>query len=74
MTFYHAVDNKSICITECGVPSVSLTSDESYILFGNDAIPGEWPWQGLWLMDGHFGCGASLIDPYFAITAAHCVE
>ncbi|CAC5395313.1 CORIN [Mytilus coruscus] len=59
---------------ECGVPSVSSTSVESYILFGNDAIPGEWPWQSLFFMDGSSGCGATLINPYYAITAAHCVE
>ncbi|XP_052085911.1 MAM and LDL-receptor class A domain-containing protein 2-like [Mytilus californianus] len=59
---------------ECGVPSVSSTSVGSYILFGNDAIPGEWPWQALFFMDGSSGCGATLISPYYAITAAHCVE
>ncbi|CAG2249820.1 PRSS7 [Mytilus edulis] len=59
---------------ECGVPSVSSTSVGSYILFGNDATPGEWPWQALFFMDGSSGCGATLIDPYYAITAAHCVE
>ncbi|CAG2234174.1 unnamed protein product [Mytilus edulis] len=59
---------------ECGVPSVSSTSVGSYVLYGNDAVQGEWPWQILFFMDGSSGCGATLIDPYFAITAAHCVE
>jgi hypothetical protein len=27
------------------------TSAESYILFGNDAINGEWPWQALFFKD-----------------------
>lgn len=60
--------------TECGVPSVSSTPAGSYVLYGNDAVPGEWPWQALFFMDGSSGCGATLIDPYYAITAAHCVE
>ncbi|XP_071143372.1 enteropeptidase-like [Mytilus edulis] len=58
---------------ECGVPSVSSTPAGSYVLYGNDAVPGEWPWQALFFMDGSSGCGATLIDPYYAITAAHCV-
>ncbi|CAC5403880.1 TMPRSS15 [Mytilus coruscus] len=59
---------------ECGVPSVSSTPAGSYVLYGNDAVPGEWPWQALFFMDGSSGCGATLIDPYYAITAAHCVD
>lgn len=60
-------------LSECGVPSVSSTSVGSYILGGNDAILGKWPWQALLFMNGNSGCGATLIDPFYAITAAHCV-
>jgi hypothetical protein len=36
-------------LSECGVSTVlpRSTSAGSYILFGNDAINGEWPWQAL---------------------------
>ena len=46
----------------------------SYILFGNDAINGEWPWQALIFRGSSSICGAVLIDPLWALTAAHCVE
>jgi secreted trypsin-like serine protease len=72
ITLYHVLSLVISLYIECGVPSVSPTSN-SYVLFGNDAVDGEWPWQALLFMDGSSGCGATLIDPYYAITASHCV-
>ncbi|MEM7018036.1 MAG: serine protease [Pseudomonadota bacterium] len=44
------------------------------IINGSEAMPGEWPWMAsLQDNDGHF-CGGALIDPYWIITAAHCVD
>ena len=61
---------------ECGVSTVlpRSTSAGSYILFGNDAINGEWPWQALFFRGSSSICGAVLIDPLWALTAAHCVD
>ncbi len=40
-----------------------------------NATKGAWPWQiGMYSKDsGRFFCGASLISPLWAVTAAHCV-
>ncbi|CAH3168809.1 unnamed protein product, partial [Porites evermanni] len=46
---------------------------EARIIGGSTASPHSWPWQlSLRIMNGH-SCGASLISPRWAITAAHCV-
>jgi secreted trypsin-like serine protease len=64
----------NIYLKECGVASISPTLAESYILFGNDAVNGEWPWQALLFIGSSSICGATLIDAHWAVTAAHCVE
>ncbi|KAL9965246.1 hypothetical protein ACROYT_G029017 [Oculina patagonica] len=44
------------------------------IVGGSTATPNSWPWQlSLRVRNGHT-CGASLINPKWAITAAHCVR
>ncbi|XP_022088751.1 uncharacterized protein LOC110978241 [Acanthaster planci] len=54
------------------------TSRLSRILGGTDAMPGRWPWLGS--IQYQFGdelahrCAASLLNPEWAITAAHCVD
>ncbi|MFK7803142.1 MAG: trypsin-like serine protease [Anaerolineae bacterium] len=42
------------------------------IVGGNNADPGEYPWQAL-VFPGGFLCGGSLIDEEWVMTAAHCV-
>lgn len=44
------------------------------IVGGTTAIPHSWPWQLSLRRTGHHQCGASLISPLWALTAAHCVN
>ncbi len=43
------------------------------IVGGEEATPGEFPWQAF-LRIGSYICGGSLIAPQWVMTAAHCVE
>ena len=54
----------------CGVrPS------KSRIVGGTVAKVNSWPWQAMLLNRyGDQFCGGSLVDPYWVVTAAHCVD
>ncbi|XP_078354327.1 uncharacterized protein LOC144638916 [Oculina patagonica] len=62
----------------CGVKRVHV-SWSPQIIGGINAKPGEWPWQ---VQLGYFDnseytphiCGASILDHYWIVTAAHCVK
>ena len=62
----------------CGVKRVYV-SWSPLIVAGMNAKPGEWPWQvQLGYTDiseskPHL-CGASILDHYWIVTAAHCVK
>ncbi|XP_052224327.1 uncharacterized protein LOC127839977 [Dreissena polymorpha] len=56
---------------ECGKRQVTT---QSFIVGGEDAAPGAWPWQVALHFFGSYFCGGSLITPEFVLTAAHCVE
>ena len=57
----------------CGQKGHGL-SDFPKIVGGQDAQPGEWPWQVALLREAFPFCGGSLVSNQYIITAAHCVK
>ena len=58
---------------KCGAKGPGL-SDNPKVVGGQQAQPGEWPWQVM-LTRGSFPfCGGSLVHNQYVITAAHCVK
>ncbi|XP_061566601.1 mast cell tryptase-like [Cololabis saira] len=55
---------------ECGMRGSSISSR---IVGGEDASPGDWPWQIALYTYGTFQCGGSLITDQWVLTAAHCI-
>jgi uncharacterized repeat protein (TIGR01451 family) len=60
--------------------SVLAAPDQPDIIGGEKALPGAWPWQAALihsdatnLYDGQY-CGAVLVDEFWVLTAAHCVD
>lgn len=45
----------------------------SRVFGGDDAEIGSWPWIGSLQQYGDHGCGCTLINSQWAVTAAHCV-
>ncbi len=65
--FFHFTVNDQ----NCGKRSIS----QARVVGGVDAVKGAWPWQiGMFSKSGRFFCGGSLINPFWVVTAAHCVE
>ena len=56
---------------KCGLPT---TLPSPFIVSGEDATLGEWPWQAVLVYKGRRVCGGSLIDEDHILTAAHCVQ
>jgi secreted trypsin-like serine protease len=49
--------------------------DEPYIINGDSAAAGEWPWQVQMSVPGYdHWCGGSLLNDSWVLTAAHCVQ
>ena len=62
-----------------GATSIDDVTNDAYIVGGSDATPGFLPWTlRIEITDDgetfELLCGAALIDPRFALTAARCVE
>ena len=67
-----------ITVVYYGLPvSCDYASIEEYIINGEDASKGDWPWQlSLEVLDPEFRhtCGASLLDSRHALTAGQELE
>jgi len=65
---------KLLCISLVLLSSAYPVYAERRIIGGTDAEQGAWPWMvSLQTASGHF-CGGSLIDQYWVLTAAHCLD
>lgn len=58
----------------CGRRSSNITNVGQYIVNGQWAQRGAWPWQVMLQVDGSFFCGGSLINDRWILTAAHCTR
>jgi len=56
---------------QCGQRKVSFK--HTFVIGGQNAQHGAWPWQALLLYNGRSFCGGSLINRQWVVTAAHCV-
>jgi len=54
---------------QCGKVKVST----SRVIGGTTAKAGAWPWQIAMYFMGGFGCGGSLVNSNWVVTAAHCI-
>ncbi|XP_052249271.1 uncharacterized protein LOC127857034 [Dreissena polymorpha] len=55
----------------CGKRMVYLNR---FIVNGENAEPGTWPWQAALYFGNQYFCGGTLINREFVLTAAHCVD
>ena len=51
----------------------TISFSQSEIVGGEDCDISEYPWQAAIYADGYL-CGASIINQYWLLTAAHCIE
>jgi len=67
----------ALAYPECGRGGPSQNTSKSLILGGHEAKPGEWPWQVAidWVdeVGEHWGCGGSILNKDWVLTAAHCI-
>uniref|UniRef100_A0A3Q3X224 trypsin n=1 Tax=Mola mola TaxID=94237 RepID=A0A3Q3X224_MOLML len=56
----------------CRSQTCASLSSNNRIIGGDDASPGEWPWQVTLQLDSNHFCGGSLISDQWVLTAAQC--
>jgi len=62
------------CVEACGRRSSNITSVGPYIIGGQWAARGAWPWQVMLIMNGRFQCGGVQLNNRWVLTAAHCIK
>jgi len=55
---------------KCGQQKIPMTR----VVGGKDAKSGSWPWQIGMFYRGRFGCGGTLVNSKWVVTASHCVD
>ncbi|CAM4729988.1 unnamed protein product [Leuciscus chuanchicus] len=76
-TLQPTLDNNSSWAFFPTQPTIkNATNNDHRIVGGNEATPGEIPWQVVFLakVNKNVFCGGSLLSEEWVITAAHCVE
>jgi secreted trypsin-like serine protease len=56
----------------CGTRAVPASGLGPYVVNGDAAARGAWPWQVSILYDDSVLCGGSLLNQRWVLTAAHC--
>ena len=69
-----AVANAAVNDAGCGTNSLRNSDDGDRIVGGTNAEKGRYPYQlSLLYLGKYHTCGATIIDDYWALCAAHCV-
>jgi len=68
----HAQNHVHTPVLPSSTPTAPIPR-QAQIVGGQEAEPGEWPWQAL-VFPGPYLCGGSLVAPQWVLTAAHCLE
>jgi secreted trypsin-like serine protease len=58
----------------CGRRKVPEDSVGPYIVNGDIAVIGAWPWQVAVFYDNVFQCGGSIVNEHWILTASHCTQ
>ena len=58
----------------CGTRGFSDGDLEPYIINGEEAKAGAWPWHVQIFLNEMLTCGGSIINETWILTAAHCLE
>ncbi|ESO03221.1 hypothetical protein HELRODRAFT_174120 [Helobdella robusta] len=59
--------------SKCGMKKLASALKEPYIVNGDVAAEGAWPWYAQLYYNGTSWCGASIISDQWLLTAAHCL-